>query len=147
VTAIIMPLASVGIGHFTEDDTSYRISVGMHGQAIADMPPVRRLNAALTLLAMAGPQARAFEVYAHWDGRPVPTISDPVAWMVGTALFRALVAGLPRKRAAMIVLDDRARHTSDCPAAASGACGCEQRSATDRAVLAIVMAAAGAVRV
>lgn len=127
--------------HFTEDDTVYRISVGMHGQTIANMPPARRLNAALTLLAMADPQARAYELYASWDRRPITAIADPQAWIVDTALFRALVAGLPRKRSTLAALDERARHAGECPASGSGACDCEPRPATDRTVLAVVMAA------
>lgn len=134
-------LASVGVVHALEDAQLYRAERGT--EVVSDMVAARRLSAALYLLATADMQALRFERYAAFDQRPVPRITDPRAWMLTTALFRALVAGLPRKRTPMVILDEQARHASGCPGGINGTCRCQPRPATDRIVLAVVMAAAG----
>lgn len=139
-------LTEVGVRHFTEDAETYRTHCDGEWSAepITGMADIRRLNAALLLLATAEAQARRFEAFALWDRREVPFIADPVAWLEMTGLFRALVAGLPRKRTPLVILDERARHESGCPAGVNGngLCCCRPRPASDRAVLAVVMAAA-----
>lgn len=51
---------------------------------------------------------------------------DPVAWIRGTDLYRALVADLPTKPKKLVKLADRARHWSTCPARTGGGdCACE----------------------
>lgn len=138
-------LVDIGVGHFTEDTEAYRTNSGDRWSAepIAGMPAARRLNAALLLLATAEAQARRFEAFARWDRREVAFIDQPAMWMLTTGLFRALVAGLPRKRTPMVILDEQARHETGCPGGINGTCRCQPRPATDRIVLAVVMAAAG----
>jgi hypothetical protein len=131
--------------HFLDQPAIYRNHrAGFHREAqlIEAMTREERLNAALALIADAAALARRYEWFTRRTHPLFTDITDADRWVRETPLFRGLVSALPRKRKPMIELDDRARHAAGCPAAGSGACDCEPRPATDRAVLAVVMAAA-----
>jgi hypothetical protein len=132
-------LADVGVTHPLEDAEVWRDN--HTAEPIAGMSPERRLNLALALHAQAGPLARRFERYVAWDRRPCEPIPDPQAWILATPLLRALVTGLPTKRAKLAVLDQRAAHQPTC--LGHDGCGCGPRPATDRALLLALVTGGG----
>ncbi|MEU3452110.1 hypothetical protein ABZ671_00505 [Micromonospora sp. NPDC006766] len=125
--------------------------------AIADMDPEWRYNAArwlesgcvkighrysfdarawllVQLSSPLGPSENAADAIEGDIDRETAEIKhDPVAWIRTTALYRALVAGLPTKPKKLTALAERARHWSTCPARNGDAnCRCEQiRAAND----------------
>ncbi|MBQ1061308.1 hypothetical protein [Micromonospora sp. C41] len=62
-----------------------------------------------------------------FDEHSDAAMRDPEGWLRTTALYRALVAGLPTEGPDAEQLAERARHWSTCPArTGSGDCRCEQ---------------------
>jgi hypothetical protein len=124
--------------HFLDQPAIYRNHrAGFHreAQVIEAMPREERLNAALALIADAAALARRYEMFTRRTHPLFTEITDPDRWVRETPLFCGLVADLPSKRNQMLKLDERARHTSGCPATVGGTCDCEPRPASDRTVL------------
>jgi hypothetical protein len=90
--------------------------------AVVDMDPEWRLNASRFLERNAAGYAAKCSLDA--------VAADPVTWIRTTALYRALVAGLPTSPDETDKLAARARHWSTCPArSGSDECRCEQIAA------------------
>lgn len=124
--------------HYVERTDIFQLHIMDRVDVIAEMTPVQRLNAAVTLLENAAWRARNYRRFVEWDERPVERIADPTAWITATPLFRALVADLPSKRGRLADLAEQARHESTCT---GGRCDCALLPAVDREVLASVRAA------
>lgn len=124
--------------HYVERTDIFQLALLEHAEPIADMTPVRRLTAAVTLLENAAWRAGNYRRFVEWDERPVPPIADPPVWITATPLFRALVADLPAKRGRLVDLAERSRHESTCTGAG---CDCELSPAVDREVLTSIGAA------
>lgn len=124
--------------HYVERTDIYQLALLENAEPIADMTPVRRLTAAVTLLENAAWRAGNYRRFVEWDNRPVERIADPTAWITATPLFRAVVADLPTKRGRLAELAEQARHESTCT---GGRCDCALLPAVDREVLAWIGAA------
>jgi hypothetical protein len=122
VTEVSVPPVPRGVVALFDGGYWWRVRSGGF-VPIAEMTPEHRYSTARMLERHAGAYQMRYETELLssplWTAAPddvdVWFSGPPEAWVRGTRLYRALVAGLPTREKPLRKLAERARHWSACP--------------------------------